>query len=122
MLTRQPMEGKIYDGGLRVGEMERAALIAHGAAHTLYHKLFLCSDPFIATLCKSCGYFAVVKWKKQVKECRNCNDGQNVRLVRTPYAVILLVHELLSMGLAPTFDLEDTDEFLTESQRHFTHV
>ena len=56
--TRQPVEGRSYEGGMRLGEMERDVIISHGAASTLQERLLFQSDNYIATVCKECGVLA----------------------------------------------------------------
>ncbi|EZF72770.1 hypothetical protein H105_05053 [Trichophyton soudanense CBS 452.61] len=56
-LTGQPVKGRAKGGGIRVGEMERDALLAHGAAFLLQDRLMNCSDSQRAWICRTCGSF-----------------------------------------------------------------
>ena len=58
--TGQPIKGRKKGGGIRVGEMERDALLAHGTAFLLQDRLFNCSDYQMAYMCKECGSFLAV--------------------------------------------------------------
>jgi DNA-directed RNA polymerase I subunit RPA2 len=55
--TGQPIKGRKKGGGIRVGEMERDALLAHGAAFLLQDRLLNCSDYQMAYVCRACGSF-----------------------------------------------------------------
>ncbi|KAL8872797.1 MAG: hypothetical protein Q9174_001628 [Haloplaca sp. 1 TL-2023] len=56
-LTGQPIKGRSKGGGIRIGEMERDSLLAHGCAFLLQDRLMNCSDYTRAWACKACGSF-----------------------------------------------------------------
>ncbi|KAK2600141.1 DNA-directed RNA polymerase I subunit RPA2 [Conoideocrella luteorostrata] len=81
--TGQPVKGRQRGGGIRVGEMERDALLAHGTAFLLQDRLLNCSDYTKSWICRRCGSFLSVQpivsqfapGKKKAPtmiRCRNC--------------------------------------------------
>ncbi|KOS19629.1 DNA-directed RNA polymerase I subunit RPA2 [Escovopsis weberi] len=59
--TGQPIKGRKRGGGIRVGEMERDALLAHGTAFLLQDRLLNCSDYSRSWICRRCGSFLSVQ-------------------------------------------------------------
>ena len=59
-LTRQPCEGRARDGGLRVGEMERDSIVAHGIAGFLKESMMERSDKYYTHICQNSGRIAIV--------------------------------------------------------------
>jgi len=108
LLTRQPMEGRSADGGLRFGEMERDCLISHGSANFLRDRLFLNSDLFRLHVCGNCGFPADANLDRQSFACRTpaCRQRPtNICQILIPYAMKLLMQELQAMCIAPIIKL-----------------
>ena len=101
MLTRQPAEGRARNGGLRFGEMERDAIVAHGASTFLKERMLDVSDNYRVFICKKCGLFCVANPERNIYKCNKCKNQVDIVQSRIPYSMKLLLQELMTMGIAP---------------------
>ncbi|KAJ2941561.1 hypothetical protein O0L34_g14613 [Tuta absoluta] len=100
-LTRQPVKGRRRGGGVRLGEMERDALISHGASFLLQDRLFHCSDKSEAVICTKCGTLLgpiVGKTDSRSESCRLCGEGALVA-VAIPYIFKFFVTQLAAVNI-----------------------
>lgn len=110
-LTRQPTSGRSKKGGLRIGEMERDVLLAHGLSQFIKENMMEKSDRYTWAACKHCGIIAKYTPKKGIYECLGCANTE-LSLITTPYAFKLLVQELEAMGIQLRISTEEYTEEL----------
>lgn len=101
-LTRQPVEGRSRDGGLRVGEMETEAMEAYGMPVFLRERMMNASDAFDMFVCDYCKRITYSQ-----NGCPMCQQGVSHR-TRVPYVFKLFLQELQAMGVE--VELETSDE------------
>lgn len=121
-LTRQPVKGRKKGGGIRLGEMERDALIAHGVSYCLHERLMLSSDYSEGYVCDNCGsllscYAEIskasstlqntsgAKGMTEVVKCKNCL-GAKAEKVAIPYVLRYLTNELAAMNIKLTYTMK----------------
>jgi DNA-directed RNA polymerase beta subunit len=100
-LTRQPAEGRSRDGGLRFGEMEKDAMVSHGAARFTRGRMYDASDKYSVHICKKCGLVASYNNETHIHHCRTCDNRSDFAYVEIPYACKLIFQELITMNIAP---------------------
>ena len=100
-LTRQPLEGRSRDGGLKIGEMEKDAIEAHGMGQFLKERLMETSDITICHVCDLCGGFAHKAIDKDYYKCNGCKNSVKTSAVCIPYAFKLLSQELMTVNIQP---------------------
>jgi len=93
------VQRRARDGGLRMGEMERDALCAHGAASFLKEKTLDNSDIYTAYVCDLCGLFAHKVPDKEYYICRSCQNTTKISKICIPYAFKLFMQELRSINI-----------------------
>ncbi|XP_052246155.1 DNA-directed RNA polymerase I subunit RPA2-like [Dreissena polymorpha] len=108
-LTNQPVKGRKKHGGVRFGEMERDALIAHGSSFLLQDRLFNCSDKTMAPVCIKCGNLLSIatqrkssvdgKDRKRNYVCSLCKSMDTIQFISVPFVFKYLLVELAAMNI-----------------------
>lgn len=98
-LVRQPTDGRARAGGLRIGEMERDCILAHGATSFLRERLLWKSDAYTVLVCPKCGQLRA--WRKDGKCAAQCDTNvSDFKMITIPYSCKLLLQEITSTGVA----------------------
>jgi hypothetical protein len=126
-LTRQPVQGRANDGGLRIGEMERDGVMAHGASAFLNDSFMVRGDEYYMAVCNKTGCTAIynealnlflspfadgpVKFKGTMDGKLNIDNisrfGRSFSVIRIPYSLKLLIQELQVMNIQMRIITED---------------
>ena len=106
-LTRQPAEGRSRDGGLRFGEMEKDAMVSHGASRFTRERMYDVSDKYHVYICKKCGLVASYNNELHIHCCKTCDNRVDFAYVEIPYACKLLFQELTTMNVVPRIITEN---------------
>ena len=99
-LVRQPAAGRAQQGGLRIGEMERDAIIAYGTADFLQESVMKRSDAYKVKVNKTSGMLSDDK-----------ND-KNICDVELPYSCKLFLQELQCMSIVPRLIVDDDEQHI----------
>jgi DNA-directed RNA polymerase II subunit RPB2 len=127
-LTRQPVSGRANDGGLRIGEMERDAVGAHGITAFLQESMLDRGDHIFLAICNKTGMTAVYNPRQKLlfspmadgpvqytgsletgdmKLQQVTQHGRAFSLVKIPYVMKLFMQEMLAIGVQMRLITED---------------
>jgi len=121
VLTRQPVQGRANDGGLRIGEMERDGVLAHGMSYFLNESFMVRggNDEYFIAVCNKTGATAIYNNSRNIflsphadgpidfntnpdgtMSVKNISRfGRSFSIVRIPYSLKLLMQELEAMNI-----------------------
>ena len=131
-LTRQTVQGRANDGGLRIGEMERDGVLGHGATKFLQESMLVRGDDYYMAVCNQSGMIAIYNESKNLfispysdgplKFSGTMDDmkidnvtkyGRSFSVVRVPYALKLMMQELQCMNIQMRIITEDNIDQLS---------
>jgi DNA-directed RNA polymerase II subunit RPB2 len=135
-LTKQPVGGRANDGGLRIGEMERDGVLAHGMSYFLNESFLTRGDEYYIAVCNKTGTLAVynesinlflspqadgpINFHTNPDGSMNIKNltrfGRSFSLLKVPYSFKLLIQELVAMNVQMRIITDDNvDQLLSMS-------
>ena len=137
VLTRQTVQGRSNNGGLRVGEMDRDAILSHGMTQFIKESMMERGDKYYMAVCNQTGTIAVYNESRNIflspmsdgplKFTENLEGGLNIvpvskfgrnfSIVKVPYAFKLLYQELQAMNVQMRIITEDNIDELTSMKK-----
>ena len=133
MLTRQTVQGRANDGGLRIGEMERDCISSHGMTEFLTDSFLNRGDKYFMAICNNTGCVSIYNKSKNIflspfadgpinfhlNNQGNYNVenvsrfGRSFSIVRIPYTFKLLLQELQVMNIQMRIITDDNIDQIT---------
>jgi DNA-directed RNA polymerase II subunit RPB2 len=136
VLTHQPVQGRANDGGLRIGEMERDGVLAHGMSYFLNESFLVRGDEYFIAVCNKTGALSIYNESKNLFlspmadgpinfitnpdgtiNIKNISKfGRSFSILRVPYSLKLLIQELQIMNVQMRIITdENVDQLLSMS-------
>ena len=139
-LTRQTVQGRANDGGLRIGEMERDGILGHGASKFLQESMLTRGDNYYVAICNNSGSIAIYNESKNIfispftdgplKFNTTLDDnlnmevvtkyGRSFSIIRVPYCFKLLMQELQVLNIHMRIITEENIDNLTSMNSNHT--
>ena len=127
-LTKQPVSGRANDGGLRIGEMERDAVLGHGISEFLRESMMERGDEYQMVVCNTTGALAIYNRARDLFMSPMADGplrffrsetgkgfaldtmtkyGRRFSVISIPYSLKLLIQELAAINIQLRIVTED---------------
>ena len=133
VLTRQAVQGKANDGGLRIGEMEKDSILGHGMSYFLNESFLVRGDEYYIAVCNKTGSVAIyneskdiffspmsdgpLEFNENLEKPFNVKNisrfGRSFSILKVPYSFKLMIQELQVMNIQMKIITNDNINQLT---------
>jgi len=102
--TRQPAYGRSKGGGLRMSELQRDSMTAHGAINLRKESMFDHSDTFEVFISEDTGHYCIGNQRSSIY--RDNVNNTNIAKIRIPWVTHLTKSLIESLGVSVRYKLK----------------